>query len=287
MAIRKNDEFEAIYPTLNLNGLTFLDIVDRIEREVVEKSTQLITQGSLNNCRGTWYELALIMEAHRSILQSTKNLYLVKMGSETSIKFWEIYQKESRQKYDRLVDIFKKREEPIFIRCSTPDFVMISRDIIRDSSNSNILQNSSPPLSEINKLYKVIKNKCLPHQVKGFISLKTSNRPDRRYQILLEANVTKFASRYIHAPEHRLRYDIIGESNSSDREVFSSPLMCTLPRSVSNASSVERVIDSEINIRSGRELDKYWKRYEEIIDLDRAGKAVSPDEEFENDNLDL
>jgi hypothetical protein len=287
MTIRKNDEFEAIYPTLNLNGLTFLDIVDRIEREVVEKSTQLITQGSLNNCRGTWYELALIMEAHRSILQSTKNLYLVKMGSETSIKFWEIYQKESRQKYDLLVDIFKKREEPIFIRCSTPDFVMISRDIIRDSSSSNILKNLSPPLKEINELYKVIKNKCLPHQVKGFISLKTSNRPDRRYQILLEANVTKFASRYIHAPEHRLRYDIIGESNSSDREVFSSPLMCTLPRSVSNVSSVERVIDSEVNILSGRELDKYWKRYEEIIDLDRAGKAVAPDEEFENDNLDL
>jgi hypothetical protein len=175
MTIRKNDEFEAIYPTLNLNGLTFLDIVDRIEREVVEKSTQLITQGSLNNCRGTWYELALIMEAHRSILQSTKNLYLVKMGSETSIKFWEIYQKESRQKYDLLVDIFKKREEPIFIRCSTPDFVMISRDIIRDSSSSNILKNLSPPLKEINELYKVIKNKCLPHQVKGFISLKTSN----------------------------------------------------------------------------------------------------------------
>jgi Cfr10I/Bse634I restriction endonuclease len=183
MAIRKNDEFEAIYPTLDLNGLTFLDIVDRIEQVVVQKSTQPIKQGSLNNCRGTWYELAFIREAHRSILQSTENLYIVKMGSETSIKFWEIYKKESRQKYDSLIDIFKNREEPIFIRCSTPDFVVISRDIIRDSSISHILQNLSPPLKEINELYKVIKNKCLPHQVKGFISLKTSNRPDRRYQI--------------------------------------------------------------------------------------------------------
>ncbi len=287
MAIRKNDEFEAIYPTLNLNGLTFLDIVDRIEKVVVQTSTEAITQGSLNNCRGTWYELAFIMEAHRSILQSTENLYLVKMGSETSIKFWEIYQKESRQKYNLLIDIFKKREEPIFIRCSTPDFVVISRDIIRDSSSSNILQNSSPPLNEINELYKVIKNKCLPHQVKGFISLKTSNRPDRRYQILLEANVTKFASGHIHDRSHRLRYDIIGESNSSDREVFSAPLMFTLPRSGNNIASVERAIDSEVNIKSGQELDEYWKRYEEIIELNREGKAVSPDAEFANDNLDL
>jgi hypothetical protein len=53
MAIRKNDEFEAIYPTLDLNGLTFIDIVDRIEREVVKKSAQPISQGSRNNCRGT------------------------------------------------------------------------------------------------------------------------------------------------------------------------------------------------------------------------------------------
>jgi len=286
MAISKNDEFEAIYPTLNLNGLTFIDIVNRIEKIVVQKSTEPITQGSLNNCRGTWYELALIMEAHRSILQSTENLYLVKMGSETSIKFWEIYQKESRQKYDLLIDIFKKREEPIFIRCSTPDFVVISRDIIRDSSISNILQNSAPPLREINELYKVIKDKCLPHQVKGFISLKTSNRPDRRYQILLEANVTKFASGYIHEPEHRLRYDIIGESNSSDREVFSAPLMSTLPRSGNNITNVERAIDSEVNIRSARELDAYWKRYEEIIESDLEEKAVYPEVEFANDNLD-
>lgn len=285
MAIRKNDEFEAIYPTLNLNGLTFIDIVDRIEKEVVKKSTEPISQGSLNNCRGAWNELAFLMEAHRSVLQSTKNLYLVKMSSETSIRFWEIYQKESRHKYDSLIDILRKREEPIFIRCSTPDFVVIRRDVIKDSPISNILQNPSPPLKEINELYKAIKNQCFPHQVKGFISLKTSNRPDRRYQILSEANVTKFASRYIHDPEHKLRYDVIGESNPSDREVFSAPLMFTLPKSGNTVTSVERAINSEVNIKSGQELDEYWKRYEEIIELDREGKAVSPNVEFVTDNL--
>jgi hypothetical protein len=43
MAIKKNDEFEAIYPTLNLNELTFIDIVDRIEKEVVKNSTEPIS----------------------------------------------------------------------------------------------------------------------------------------------------------------------------------------------------------------------------------------------------
>ena len=287
MTIKRDDEFEAIYPTLNLDGLTFIDIVNEIQKVVIQKSTQTPTSGSLNNCRGAWNEMAFIMEAHRSILQSTENLYLVKMGSEASIKFWEIYQKQSRQKYDLLVDKFHKRAEPISIRCATPDFVVISRAVIQDSSSSNILKNQSPLLKDINNLYKVIKNKCLPHQVKGFISLKTSNRPDRRYTILLEANVTKFASKYIHDPECRLRYDIIGKSNLPDREVFSAPLMCTLPLSGDKIGSVERVIDSVVDLKSRQELDEYWKRYAEIIELDRGGKAVSPDAEFGIDKFDL
>jgi hypothetical protein len=52
MTIRKNDEFEAIYPTLDLDGLTFLDIVDLIEREVRQKYGSKVTQGSLNNSQG-------------------------------------------------------------------------------------------------------------------------------------------------------------------------------------------------------------------------------------------
>jgi|GEM_PF-1998103 len=287
MAIEKFREFEAIYPTLNLNGLSFLDIVNAIEEVVVQNSTQPVTQGSLNNCRGAWYELAFIMEAHQSILRSTEDLYLVKMGNENSIKFWEIYQKESRQRYDRLIEMFSQRQEPIFVRCSTPDFVVISKNIIQDSASFNILQKISPSLQEINELYKVIKYKCSPEQVKGFISLKTSNRPDRRYQILVEANVTKFASRHIHDREYRLRYDIIGESNSSDTEVFRSPLMSTIPLEGNDIARVERAIDSEVNITPGQELDKYWHRYEEITELDLKGKVVSLAENFANDNLDL
>jgi hypothetical protein len=83
MAIKKNDEFEAIYPTLDLDGLTFLNIVDRIEQKVLQKYGSTVTQGSLNNCRGTWNELAFMMEAHRSILRSTADLYIVKMEMRT------------------------------------------------------------------------------------------------------------------------------------------------------------------------------------------------------------
>jgi hypothetical protein len=287
MAIKKNDEFESIYPTLNLDRLTFLDIVDRIEQEVRQKYGSTVTQGALNNCRGTWNELAFVMEAHRSILRTTTDLYIVKMGNENSIKLWEIYEPPSRKQYEEFLTQLKQKEQPIFIRCSPPDFVVIDRDIIANSSKSEILESQAPSVSLVNELYKEIKNKCSPDRVKGFISLKASNRPDRRYQIVWEANVTKLVGTYIHAPSEKLRYDVISEeSNSSDKEVFCNPLMPTVSQADTNIVTVERAIDSEVNITSGSELDKYWERYAEIIELDRVGITVPPDEEFANDNLD-
>ncbi len=263
-SIRKYEEFEKIYPTLGLgsDGFDLVEIVNRIEKEVVKKYNKPLKQGSLNNCRGTWHELAFVMEAHRSILRSTKDLYLIKMGNEISIKFWEIYNQESREKYQSLVGRLNHKDNPIFIRCSTPDFVVVSRDVISNSAGSQILQSQSPSLLEINELYKVIKSNCTPDRIKGFISLKTSNRPDRRYQILVEANVTKFASKYIHPPDCPLRFDVIGESNSSDIEVFKAPLMSTLPLTLDgDIDLVERAIDDETNITSSSQLDSYWGRY--------------------------
>lgn len=287
MAIRKNDEFEAIYPTLDLDGLTFLDIVDRIEREVRQKYGTEVTQGSLNNCRGTWNELAFIMEAHRSILRTTTDLYIVKMGNENSIRLWEIYEPAYRERYEQLLAQLKQREQPIFIRCSTPDFVVIDRNVIANSAKSDILASQSPSVTSVNELYKEIKNKCSHDRVKGFISLKASNRPDRRYQIVWEANVTKLVGSYIHQPNQKLRYDVISEeSNSSDKEVFCNPLMPTIQLLATDISAVERAIDSEVNITSGNQLDRYWGRYAEIIARDRVGTTVPPDEEFANDNLD-
>lgn len=283
--INAYEKFEEIYPTLDLVNLSFLDVVNEIQNKVT--STQPVTADSLKNCRGKWYELAFIMAAHQSILKQTRNLYIVKMGTEKSIKFWEVYDRESRRKYEELVNRLKQCEQPIVIRCSTPDFVVVSQDIIAKSTSSEISQSQSPALQTINELYKILKNTCKPYQVKGFISLKTSNRPDRRYPILLEANVTKFASKHIHTLEHRLRYDVIGKSNYSDKEVFCAPLMSTLPLTGNNISSVERAIDSSVNILLSSELDDYWTRYEEIIELDREGKAVSPQTDFANDDLDL
>jgi Cfr10I/Bse634I restriction endonuclease len=149
------------------------------------------------------------------------------------------------------------------MRCSTPDFVLIKRNIL----------DSIPKYSDINffnqlkDLYKQIINKCEPSDIISFISLKTSNRPDRRYQILYEANITKYASKYIHNSSCPLRFDAIGESNSSDSEVFSAPLLCDLKQinvesfKFKSESAIHSAIDSDVNIYTLDDMNNYWKRF--------------------------
>jgi hypothetical protein len=117
------------------------------------------------------------------------------------------------------------------------------------------------------ELYQHLKSKCKPSDVKSFISIKTSNRPDRRYQILYEATITKYASKHIHNINHPLRFDVIGNSTAQDTDVFSAPEILTLPQIFPfqdmDLSQVKKLIDSDEQITTKEELDRYWDRYPE------------------------
>jgi Cfr10I/Bse634I restriction endonuclease len=215
--------------------------------------------GSLNNCKGRWNEFSFTYSAHSSILEQAKDLYLVKLGNESSLKFWEIYSKKSRQDFEEL--LVKLKDKNIFIRCSTPDFVLVKKNLLKNIprySDSNFFES-------LKILHKEILNRCEPSDIVSFISLKTSNRPDRRYQILYEANITKYASKYIHTSHFPLRFDAIGESNDSDSEVFSAPLLCDLKKlnahDPESTSVIHSAIDSDVNIYTKDDMNNYWARF--------------------------
>jgi hypothetical protein len=193
--------FVDIYPTLP--SYTPINVVFKeIKRRVIYESENKYhgekpSLGSLNNCSGRWNELAFLIPAHLSILEKKATIYIVKLGNEKSIKFWEIYTQESRGAFSQLLNDLSLKN--IYIRCSTPDFVVINKEVISNQlPQINSTEISSQKIVLLLKLFEYIKHKCQPSDVKSFISIKTSNRPDRRYQILYEAMITKYASRYIH-----------------------------------------------------------------------------------------
>ncbi|BBD63449.1 type-2 restriction enzyme Cfr10I (plasmid) [Nostoc sp. HK-01] len=268
ISVKADMAFIKLYPLLPKETL-INEIHEKIYDLVVAKSKEEFnglqpTPGSLNNCKGRWNEMSFLLTAHNSIIKNTNDIYLVKMPNESSLKFWQIYTHESRAVYEKLVS--KLKNQGFFIRCSNPDFVLIKRRVVE-----NFIPNEEEDLlSNLKDLYKNVKNKCEPSDVISFISLKTSNRPDRRYQILYEANITKYASQYIHNAEHRLRFDVIGRSNESDAQVFKAPLLSSIP--IFRIENLEEelellkslAIDSDTNISTKIELDKYWEIFSSI-----------------------
>lgn len=214
---------------------------------------QIPSGGSLNNCKGRWNEFSFLYSAHASILSQREDIYIVKMGNESSVKFWQLYKPDSRSRFIDFLETL--REEDLVVRCSTPDFVLVRKSVIADSIPDSQELFGKSTFDELNNLYKKLINKCSPKDVISFISVKTSNRPDRRYQILYEANITKLASRYIHDESHPLQFHVIGTSNDSDAEVFRAPLLSSLP-SVGGA-----IIDSDSKIITIDDINDFWRRF--------------------------
>lgn len=258
--------FANIYPTLSPNT-PINEVSKKIRRRVVAEAHNKYdgekpSSGSLNNCSGRWNELAFLVPAHISILEKKDSIYIVKLGNEKSIKFWELYTEESRSIFCNLLTNLSLNN--ISIRCSTPDFVVINKEVIRSQVPQIDSTEISPEqIALFLQLYKYLKSRCQPSDIKAFISIKASNRPDRRYQILYEATITKYASKYIHSPDYPLRFDVIGESNEEDTDVFSAPdlLSLPLPFQGTDLSNVKKLLDSDERIKNKADLDAYWERY--------------------------
>ncbi|HEY9628528.1 MAG TPA: Cfr10I/Bse634I family restriction endonuclease [Coleofasciculaceae cyanobacterium] len=254
--VKAHEAFLEIYPLIPHE--TPLDkIAEKIRQKVILEAlnsyNKIPSSGSLNNCKGQWNEFSYLYSAHSSILNQRKDLYIIKMGNENSIKFWQLYKPNSRIRFTDFLETLKQRN--IVLRCSTPDFVLVRRSIIAESIPDSQELFGKALFDELKNIYKKLIDKCEPEDVISFISVKTSNRPDRRYQILYEANITKLASKYIHDDSHRLQFHAIGTSNESDSEVFSAPLLSSLP-------SIEGpIIDSDSKILTIDDLDAFWSKF--------------------------
>jgi len=133
--------------------------------------------GSLNNCMGRWFELIFFKEFNDLL----KNHALAKGDIS------EILKLPSANKNHKFCDLFvaHERHELFKIKPSTsnPDFI--------------ILKNSSQPiypkgLSLMEKYrYYGYFGKLQMNDIDTIISIKTSARPDRRYQQVYEANLIK------------------------------------------------------------------------------------------------
>lgn len=167
------------------------DLFDLFDKKIREHD-QSITREALSNVHGDWYEWLLAICAwNYSAHHPTANLALL-LPNVLQFDVSTLYLK----RLNDLIDDLKQKVKDVSgvqLITSNPDFVILDRGLVKERLGE-ITPISAVTIDELNKLesiYKHFINRCDYHQIEGYISVKTSLRPDRRLQIPHEGSLMK------------------------------------------------------------------------------------------------
>jgi len=218
------------------NNLSVSEILNWIKKETVKafKAKYLYDPqlGAINNAMGRWNELIatsllseIVLDINRDIgayiaVFSLPNSQVQKEGAdEVSTRILSLFSKDEFSAGKTLAKItpFKER---IFL--PSPDYIItvFNNSNLSTFVNSLLEQQTKDPDSLA--LYNFLKGKLHIEEVKAAVSLKTSNRPDRRYQPLFEAAMIK-AMGYV-LQQNWKYYMVASELTSADRTIFSKAI---------------------------------------------------------------
>lgn len=216
------------------NNLSVSEIISWIKRQTIQafeaKYSKTPTDGALNNSLGRWNELiatSLFSEialdinqshAQRTVIFSIPSSQVQKEGArEVSSKFLSLFTNEEFNFGNSLSKItpFKNK---IFL--PSPDYIIAVIENLELSDYIQFLleQQTREPDSLV--IFNFLKGKLKAEEVKVAISLKTSNRPDRRYQPLFEAAMIKSMSYLLQ--QNWQYYMVVSELTPADSTIFST-----------------------------------------------------------------
>ncbi|AHJ29563.1 Cfr10I/Bse634I family restriction endonuclease [Nodularia spumigena CS-584] len=218
-------------------NLSVSEILDWMRNETSkafrEKYSQNPQVGALNKATGGWNELmatSLLSEIVLNINQENEVCIAVfsMPNSRPQIEgvdqsyssFLNLFKNEYFANINNASAKIKPFKDNIFM--PSPDDIIA---VIEDEKNSKIVnslleQQARDP--DTLALYNSFKGKLGIKEVKAAISLKTSNRPDRRYQPLFEAAMVK-AMGYVLQQIWKY-FMVVSELTPADRTIFSTAI---------------------------------------------------------------
>lgn len=186
-------------------GHTFGEITDHIRREVVaegRKQGYALTDGALNNAGGNWHESIMevsFMEGLQEVnAASGQHFVAIRMPmsgarnqGDSYSRFLDLFRPEAYQPGGRLEWFADKLEHTYF---PSPDLVLVRIDDPEVVKRLNAVAERDAEADNY-RVYRLLGGTLQADQVMGTVSLKTSTRPDRRYQAMYEAEMVKSISR--------------------------------------------------------------------------------------------
>lgn len=229
------------------------------------------TQGALNNVRGNWYEW-LISIGYSKFLERNQNSkapnteidhdYTIKIVQLPNVSGFDLYELYTSEVYRLIEDLRNKtKNSGATLISSNPDFVIIrEKNLQKDRNITTGI--SEKTLLTLEKSYEKFKGECHFGDIAGFLSVKTSLRPDRRLQLSHEGALTKAFHEHLKTrlwvrnAKPLLYFACAMNATEPDQRAMQSVATHSI---LSVNSDPEPAVNSLEKVSSGAELDRLFK----------------------------
>ena len=247
-----------------------LELLNTIEERSQEAANSLfgkkISGGAINNSRGAWLEsiLGSIFWNVVATLPKTQDCCLIKLPNATGFNLVNLFEPDA--KYVIESGLFRTLEQQnIQMNMSIPDFLFINQLPEEVSVNYRTTIEDLTVTSQdiMSQAYQQVLNQCRYDSLKFAISVKSSLRPDRRYQVVHEGNTVKALIGHLQVrfwdTSFQTKFYIMcaGRVSDQDRNIMRSPAT----HSITDVhAQVIPAIDEIFEVHSTYEVEDLVKR---------------------------
>ncbi|AEE51070.1 Cfr10I/Bse634I family restriction endonuclease [Haliscomenobacter hydrossis] len=173
------------------DDILITDLFNHFDNKVREQEKS-ISREALSNVHGDWYEWLLAIAAWNYTAENPNANLALLLPNVIQFDVSTLYV----ERLNKLIDDLRNKVitvSGVQLITSNPDFVIVNRDLVNQyfGNIEPITKISTTSLSNLETMYQRFINKCDYEQIEGYISVKTSLRPDRRLQIPHEGSLMK------------------------------------------------------------------------------------------------
>ena len=239
------------------------NLLDQMDAEIKVREPR-VKSGALGNSHGDWYEWLLAISAWNTFVRNPAANLAMLLPNITRFDVARLYTDDL---FELILDLRAKVLETSQVQLitSNPDFVIVNRDLANQVlGNVNPIIDVTPEaLTFLQNLFTNFVGLCGFTQIYGYMSVKTSFRPDRRLQIPHEGSLTKAiythlqTRKWIINPPGLKYYAIATSVGAPDRDA----LKTVATHSITTVSSLpQAAVDDVFEINSLRRAYEVFER---------------------------
>lgn len=227
-----------------------------------KKQGYTISDGAFNKCNGDWYEWIIAIGAIDFFRRNGTKKLLVGLPNKSSFNLIDLYKPELNYYLSDLADKLKLNK--VNLVTSNPDFVILDvssygeilMDKLLDVSFSQI---DVSTINVIDSLYKLFIGYADIDSIYGYLSVKTTFRPDRRLQLAHEGSLIKALYAHLQTRTWTISSNTVRYYGAATHIGFSDAdaLQTVATHSITDVKSLpQRAVDDLFRINSLIELER-------------------------------